>query len=124
MFFSCFHTLLFQKAGLPPPIPEVEQDGIDEGWFWAYPRDYIHSQHRPILLSSPHDNACIVAAELLELQQEIIRLQDSIESTIDDRRHIDIEMSKLDRKVKMDKALAIDQHHQKVQQYRLPARCV
>ena len=122
MFFSCFHTLLFQKAGLPPPIPEVEQDGIDEGWFWAYPRDYIHSQHR--LISSPHDNACIVAAELLELQQEIIRLQDSIESTIDDRRHIDIEMSKLDRKVKMDKALAIDQHHQKVQQYRLPTRCV
>ena len=52
-----------------------------------------------------------MAAELLELQQEIIRLQDSIESTIDDRRHIDIEMSKLDRKVKMDKALAIDQHH-------------
>ena len=65
-----------------------------------------------------------MAAEVSELQQEIIRLQDTIESTIDDRRHVDIEMSKLDRKVKMDKALAIDQHHQKVQQYRLPARCV
>ena len=38
---------------------------------------------------------------------------------IDNRRHVDIQMSKLDRKVKVDKAIAIDQHHQKAKEFRL-----
>ena len=64
-----------------------------------------------------HRNMYLVTEELAELQKEITKLQDKIDSTIDSRRHTDLKMSKLDRKVKMDKAIAIDQHHQKVREF-------
>ena len=111
---SLMRSCIQQKGA--PPVPEVESDGVEEGWFLKlFAIIFICIVYTLAVIT--HRDMSLVTEELAELQDEITKLQDKVDATIDSRRHIDIEMSNLDRKVKMDKAIAIDQHHQKVQEF-------